>query len=149
MKKVLLFLLLATASIQVLSQHAVTISNANLRETPGAATKILLHIPKGSEVYIQDCTVGWCKLTYKDLSGFVSSKLIRYTIASSNESTNTLEVYKKVKHYTNVNGERVQSPTYYNTAPEGATAICQDGTYSFSRNRRGTCSHHGGVKKWL
>lgn len=31
----------------------------------------------------------------------------------------------------------------------GATAICRDGTYSYSANRRGTCSHHGGVAQWL
>jgi len=31
----------------------------------------------------------------------------------------------------------------------GATAICRDGTYSFSAHRRGTCSHHGGVARWL
>ncbi len=28
-------------------------------------------------------------------------------------------------------------------------AICRDGTYSYSHNRRGTCSWHGGVKKWF
>lgn len=33
--------------------------------------------------------------------------------------------------------------------PSGATAICRDGTYSYSQNRRGTCSHHGGVSVWL
>jgi hypothetical protein len=33
--------------------------------------------------------------------------------------------------------------------PLGATAICNDGTYSYSQNRRGTCSHHGGVQQWL
>ena len=33
--------------------------------------------------------------------------------------------------------------------PEGASAICNDGTYSFSDHRRGTCSHHGGVREWL
>ena len=31
----------------------------------------------------------------------------------------------------------------------GAIAICRDGTYSYSANRRGTCSHHGGVAQWL
>jgi uncharacterized protein DUF3761 len=51
--------------------------------------------------------------------------------------------------YTNKDGERVQSPTYSKTVPPGATAQCRDGTYSFSRNHRGTCSHHGGVAKWL
>ena len=29
------------------------------------------------------------------------------------------------------------------------TAVCNDGTYSYSQNRRGTCSHHGGVRRWL
>lgn len=33
--------------------------------------------------------------------------------------------------------------------PPGATALCRDGTYSFSKHRSGTCSHHGGVAKWL
>ncbi|MEN9557829.1 MAG: hypothetical protein RL141_198 [Candidatus Parcubacteria bacterium] len=31
---------------------------------------------------------------------------------------------------------------------EGASARCEDGTYSFSESRRGTCSHHGGVAEW-
>jgi hypothetical protein len=34
-------------------------------------------------------------------------------------------------------------------APPGATALCNDGTYSFSQTRSGTCSHHGGVAQWL
>jgi hypothetical protein len=33
--------------------------------------------------------------------------------------------------------------------PSGASALCADGTYSYSANRRGTCSHHGGVSQWL
>ncbi|MGH9560651.1 MAG: DUF3761 domain-containing protein [Terracidiphilus sp.] len=34
-------------------------------------------------------------------------------------------------------------------APAGATALCNDGTYSFSAHRSGTCSHHKGVSRWL
>lgn len=34
-------------------------------------------------------------------------------------------------------------------APAGATAICRDGTYSFSQSRSGTCSSHGGVLRFL
>jgi len=34
-------------------------------------------------------------------------------------------------------------------APPGATARCNDATYSFSQTRSGTCSHHGGVAQWL
>jgi len=33
--------------------------------------------------------------------------------------------------------------------PPGATALCRDGTYSYSQHRSGTCSHHGGVARWL
>ncbi|MDB5935653.1 MAG: hypothetical protein JWQ01_2997 [Massilia sp.] len=29
------------------------------------------------------------------------------------------------------------------------TALCRDGTYSYSITRSGTCSHHGGVAVWL
>jgi len=51
--------------------------------------------------------------------------------------------------YENVDGNIIPSPYYAPSAPAGATAQCRDGTYSFSQNRRGTCSHHGGVAEWL
>lgn len=50
-------------------------------------------------------------------------------------------------HYTNSDGTRVHSPAYSNNVPSGATAQCNDGTYSFSQHRQGTCSHHGGVAR--
>jgi endonuclease YncB( thermonuclease family) len=40
-------------------------------------------------------------------------------------------------------------PTATGTATATATARCNDGTYSYSRHRQGTCSHHGGVAYWL
>ena len=48
----------------------------------------------------------------------------------------------------------VRSDTVPRTAvtighPSGATALCNDGTYSYSLSRRGTCSWHGGVALWL
>ena len=54
-------------------------------------------------------------------------------------------------HYTNVNGDRIHSPakSLDGGIPAGATARCGDGSYSFSQNHRGTCSHHGGVANWL
>jgi hypothetical protein len=48
--------------------------------------------------------------------------------------------------YTNVDGNQVESPDS-NTA--GATALCNDGSYSHSEHRSGTCSDHGGVQQWL
>ncbi|MDX1535969.1 MAG: DUF3761 domain-containing protein [Candidatus Spechtbacterales bacterium] len=52
-------------------------------------------------------------------------------------------------YYINTDGESVHSPAYAPAVPAGASAKCRDGTYSFSRNRRGTCSRHGGVAYWL
>jgi hypothetical protein len=31
---------------------------------------------------------------------------------------------------------------------QGISAICNDGSYSYSQHRSGTCSHHGGVREW-
>lgn len=53
-------------------------------------------------------------------------------------------------YYTNSEGVRVHRPTFSDGGPPaGATAQCRDGSYSFSLHRNGTCSHHGGVAKWL
>lgn len=52
------------------------------------------------------------------------------------------------RSYINRDGIRVPSPVFSDTRPAGASARCRDGSYSFSRNRRGTCSHHGGVAEW-
>jgi hypothetical protein len=52
-------------------------------------------------------------------------------------------------YYTNVDGNRVHRPVRGDSRPSGATARCADGSWSFSQNHRGTCSHHGGVSQWL
>jgi hypothetical protein len=51
-------------------------------------------------------------------------------------------------YYINVIGHRVHRPVQANRPPSGWTARCGDGSYSFSENHRGTCSHHGGVSQW-
>jgi Protein of unknown function (DUF3761) len=51
--------------------------------------------------------------------------------------------------YVNSKGETVKRPETCPSAPKGATAQCRDKTFSFSRTHQGTCSHHGGVAKWL
>jgi hypothetical protein len=53
--------------------------------------------------------------------------------------------------YTNRDGNTVHAParSLSGKAPDGATARCRDGTYSFSRHHSGICSRHGGVASWL
>jgi hypothetical protein len=53
--------------------------------------------------------------------------------------------------YVNTYGNCVPGPSTDPSlpVPGGPTAICADGTYSYSQSRSGTCSYHGGVSSWL
>jgi hypothetical protein len=51
--------------------------------------------------------------------------------------------------YINRDGIPVHRPSIDNDGrPQGDTALCRDGTYSFSQHASGTCSRHGGVERW-
>jgi hypothetical protein len=47
--------------------------------------------------------------------------------------------------YVNSSGACILRPYAAPAPPAGATAMCNDGTYSFSAHHSGSCSHHGGV----
>jgi hypothetical protein len=53
--------------------------------------------------------------------------------------------------YVNKAGNTVHRPAHTESGlpPTGASAQCRDGSYSFSQSHSGTCSHHGGVSRWL
>jgi len=116
----------------------------NLREDSNSLSQVITVIPMGTAVSLaEDCDCEWIHVSYEGQTGYVYSKYLTKTKPLQISSGS------HVKHYTNAAGHRVQSPTHANSAPAGATALCWDGTYSFSQSRRGTCSHHGGVKVWL
>jgi len=52
----------------------------------------------------------------------------------------------KSGYYRSVSGHCVHRPS---SSPSGATAECRDGSYSYSEHASGTCSHHGGVSRWI
>ena len=122
-------------------------ANLNMRMEPNTSSRVLLTIPKGTLVQInEDCDCQWIPIIYNGYVGYISTKYLSRNQRVSNE----VSIPKQpIKYYTNSFGNRVQSPTYYSSPPAGATALCRDGTYSFSQSRRGTCSHHGGVARWL
>lgn len=154
MKRLLLFILLAFCTIRCFAQDAIVVSNANLRTEANIAAPKKTVIPKGAIVNIQDSADGWFVVNYKGLVGFVNAAYLKVKedVYADQKTTTTITQPTSngsVKYYTNKDGNQVQSPTKYDAAPEGATAVCRDGTYSFSKHRQGTCSHHGGVAKWL
>ena len=133
-------------------QQVVTTSIVNLRSGPIVNSMVLTQIPKGTTIDLGNCQSEWCNVSVSGYDGYIAK---RYTMPESDYRSNNKRVEEEaqpteqVKYYKNSKGNKVQSPTRYNSVPEGATAECRDGTYSFSQSRRGTCSHHGGVKKWL
>lgn len=153
MRKQLLVLLTQILFTIVLCGQTVskyTSTNLNLRTEPNTTCKVLTVLPRGTVVTIEeDCDCEWIMVSYSGNVGYVYSKYLTYEKIKYENSSYSKTVSKNKRYYTNSAGERVQSPTYYNSTPAGATAICRDGTYSFSRSRRGTCSHHGGVARWL
>ena len=101
-------------------------------------------------IYVTDTTMVTATRSYTDTpisvistsESVTSSPVLTSTLSTASPSptvavlpTNTLVIV-------------LPAPTT-KTYPAGASAICNDGTYSFSAHRRGTCSHHGGVKVWL
>ena len=140
MKKILFLVQILIAFSLNAQNYKYTSANLNLRSGPSTIYKVLTVIPVGTSVEMaEDCDCEWIKVIYNGNVGYVSSKFL----------TKEKQSISSVKYYTNSKGQKVQSPTYYNSPPPGATALCRDGTYSFSQSRRGTCSHLGGVAKWL
>ncbi|OTA16854.1 hypothetical protein Xvie_01533 [Xenorhabdus vietnamensis] len=70
---------------------------------------------------------------------------VKYDVKTAKNKTNSLEkkVNKKAK-------KQKASKKKNRSVKKGAnTALCKDGTYSKSKSRKGACSRHGGVSKWL
>jgi len=153
MKKILFLIGLFFLTIYSFGQIKVTSGNVNFRTSPEIKENIICIIPIGTEVTLVLDTVkyeNWSKITYVGKTGYVNNVLLKNSFSNSkNPESNSRPVNNDIKYYKNSKGDMVQSPTYYKSTPAGATAECNDGTFSFSQSRRGTCSHHGGVKRWL
>ncbi|OKP04290.1 DUF3761 domain-containing protein [Xenorhabdus eapokensis] len=83
-------------------------------------------------------------------SADVASKTVtavEQNVKSAKNKANSLEkkVTKKAKK------QKISKKKNRNSlAKKGAnTALCKDGSYSKSKSRKGACSRHGGVAKWL
>jgi uncharacterized protein YraI len=114
-----------------------------IRQRPALNAIVLKEVAAGSPLTMGSCVDGWCDVKVATVQGYVLQEYLAFSPPTGESGPG--------RSYVNSKGERVQSPT--RTAdgqpPAGATAQCRDGAYSFSRSRRGTCSGHGGVARWL
>jgi hypothetical protein len=84
------------------------------------------------------------------LLGTLVAALVAPGLATAHPATHSAVAPAcKKGYYRNVSGRCVHRPVHAAKAPAGATAKCVDGTWSFSQHARGTCSHHGGVARWI
>jgi uncharacterized protein YraI len=122
---------------------AYTTTIVTVRAKPFANSEALGRVDAVVPVHLYTCSVGWCSIATTRLSGYVLQEYL--------SSQPTPVTQRAGRGYINSRGEWVPSPTSTpnDSQPVGASARCRDGTYSFSRSRRGTCSHHGGVGAWL
>ena len=134
-----------SAQAQVTPQDtlAYTTASVRLREKPFANARALAALPQGTAVRLYTCAQGWCNVAVSQLAGYLLEEFL--TAQAPQAATS------QGRGYINSQGEWVPSPTRTTDGkpPAGATAHCRDGTFSFSRTRQGTCSHHGGVAEWL
>lgn len=153
---------LQTATAQdVAGATAYTATALHVRERGALDAGVLGTLPRGTAVSVGTCEDRWCEVSTDALSGYaarrhLSRTPVRLARASAGggygrgASGARVAVYGG-RGYTNTAGERIPSPAFTEDgrAPAGASARCRDGSYSFSASRRGTCSHHGGVARWL
>lgn len=140
----LLLAFLLPAPVRAQAESAYTTAVTRVRAAPSAEARVLATVPRAREVRVSRCASGWCRVRYGSVAGYASQRLLgeaRPAAARPSEG----------RGYVNSRGERVRSPvrSVDGRVPAGASARCRDGTYSFSRSRRGTCSRHGGVEAWL
>jgi len=83
------------------------------------------------------------RMTIQEAQEEISSNWLKYYQADFSTSTVT-----KPQAVTVVKAASVNVDMAIKAKPYGATAKCNDGTYSFSETRKGTCSRHGGVTEW-
>ena len=133
------------------AQRASTTAAVAVRESPAPGGRLLATLPTASIVDIEHCDSAWCAIRYRGLSGYTARHTLAFRAAPSSSDSPSPRVQEQGRGYVNSHGEWVPSPVHTpdGRAPAGASARCRDGSFSFSRSRRGTCSHHGGVSEWL
>ena len=142
-RALLVFGFLGLASQAGAQQFIASVSaRTTLRASPVATASVVATIPRGASIKQGSCAGGWCAAMYGTKSGYVPERLLVKPAAPNSENG---------RSYINSDGVRVESPQRSTNGqpPAGASAQCRDGTYSFSLHRQGTCSHHGGVSRWL
>lgn len=134
-------IVMATSTLRAQDYRYAT-SSVRVRADASTDSRVVMTLARGARVEVRACAVAWCWVEYRGRTGYVSEKYL----------ARVRQIVKQPSGvgYVNALGNFVSAPVSSSDGPPaGATARCRDGTYSFSQSRSGTCSHHGGVARWL
>lgn len=133
------------ASCKTAAAPAATMAAPASTMAPAAATP-----STASQIRMAKCAAGWNAMsadqkkatTYKDYSK---------TCLSGGSAAMAPAAPMKPAPMAARPAKPVSAPAMgaMGAAPAGATGLCKDGTYTMSKTHSGSCSHHGGVAKWL
>ena len=123
-------------------------------------SKIVAHIPRGTKILIINTQDNLANISRNPkYQSWVNINDICFTegcwIIPQNENNLKNKYIKTTTTPKNTKSTPKTATTPKNTKPNqtapssGATAKCKDGTLSYSKHRKGTCSHHGGVAIWF
>lgn len=130
------------------SKSAMVITeNANLRDTPNSAGTVIQTVAEGESVEVLKQKGAWFYVLSNGQKGWMHGNTIRYENSAAETSTEPETDFSTPKPSSPSSVSKKRTEPEINNS--GATARCRDGTLSYSRNRRGTCSHHGGVAVWF
>ena len=142
------------AVTEVAPVQMVARSDANLRSCPSTTCSRAGAVQAGERLVVTGRTNGeavnggntlWYRVDYSGQASYIYGSLVTQSL-SSVESSPRAPVTQSNVAPTRVPAAPTSPPT---ASGSGHTALCNDGTYSDSAHRSGTCSHHGGVAQWI
>lgn len=118
--------------------------------------------PSASQTRMQTCAASWKAMTadqkkgttYKDysktcLAGGSTAAAPAAAAPAATTAPAPMMAAKPAKAAKAAPAASAPAMAPTGAAPAGATGLCKDGTYTMSKTHSGSCSHHGGVAKWL
>jgi Protein of unknown function (DUF3761) len=110
---------------------------------PPTVTALGLRLFDSSTAHLTQASLSPKKAGEGIMKWFFATALALYLVATEAQAYSCNEHYHR-----NVDGKIVHSPSCGRPSEGHETAICRDGSHSYSMHHRGTCSHHGGVARW-
>ena len=128
------------------NRTARTIAPVSVRATPSPGGRVVGTLARGRVLQVSGCALRWCAVSTRDRSGYVPENVLS---TAAPDTLRPQAVASRTRARPAQPSARSSVRAGDAGAPAGASAQCRDGSYSYSRSRRGTCSHHGGVAVWF